>query len=88
MNYVTKNTEKVAVASKEDAKALMRALSEHDCRDNVGRQDLVGKTATGEFFVLFEDVAIGMITEEDALTVLRWMIELGLDEVTIKRSHD
>ena len=37
MNYVTKNNEKVAVASKEDAKVLMRALSDHDCNEMVSR---------------------------------------------------
>lgn len=88
MNYVSKSGEKVAVVSKEDAKVLMRALSDHDCNETVSRQDLVGKTASGEFFVMFEDDAIGTISMEDAITILRWMLDLGLSEVSISRAHD
>ena len=85
MNYVTKSNEKVAVASKDDAKVLMRALSEHDCRDNVARQDVVGKETQVAFLVSFEDESIGTIGVEDAQVILRWMLDLGVEAVTIER---
>ena len=85
MNYISKGSEKCAIATKEDAKCLMRALSEYDCKESVFRQDLVGKDVNIGFHVCFDEEAIAVCEQEDALMVARWMLDLNCDSVEIKR---
>lgn len=85
MNYISKGLEKAAIATKEDAKCLMRALSDYDCKESVFRQDLVGKDVSIGFHVCFDDEEIAVCTQEDALMITRWMLDLDCKSVEIKR---
>lgn len=88
MNYVVKSREQVSVVAKEDAKALMRALSDHDCTDPCNRKEIAGKEAVAAFYVSFEEYSIATTNKDDALTILRWMLDLGIEEVSIKRATE
>jgi len=84
MNYVIKGMDKVAVSSRDDAKALMRALSDHDSKETISRQDVIGKDAEFNYFVCWDDEKVATTTLEDAETIAHWMLSLGCAEITIK----
>lgn len=86
MNLLSKGYEKARIATKEDAKALMRALSDYDCKETVSRQELDGMRAECAFKVCFGEIEIAVCSQDDALMVSRWMLDLNCDEVSIKRS--
>lgn len=85
MNYVSKSHEKVKVASRADAIALMTALNEHNCTDGVKRQEVVGRETKALFEVSFEDETINVCELEDAEKICHWMLSLDCEEVTVKR---
>lgn len=88
MNYVIKGVEKVAVSSREDAKALMRALSDHDSKETISRQDVIGKDVEFNFYVCWDDEAVATTTQDDAERILHWMLSLGCAEITIKNKQE
>ena len=90
MNYVIKGMEKVAVSSREDAKALMRALSDHNCKESISRQDVIGKSAEFNYSVSFDndEISIGTSTMEDGEKIAHWMLELGVAEVIIRHKKE
>ena len=85
MNYVSKSQEKVKVASRADAIALMTALNEHNCIENVKRQEVIGREAKALYEVTFGGESINVCELEDAERVSHWMLSLDCDEVTVKR---
>ena len=85
MNYVSKAEQKIKVASRADAIALMTALNEHNCTDTVKRQEVVGRETKSLYEVIFGDNTISVCDLEDAEMVSHWMLSLECEEVIIKR---
>lgn len=85
MEYVSKSQEKVKVATRGDAIALMTALNEHNCVDTTKRQEVVGREIKAQYEVIFGDENISVCDLEDAERTAHWMLSLDCEEVTIKR---
>ena len=88
MNYVSKADQKIKVASRADAIALMTALNEHNCTETIKRQEVVGRETKSMFEVIFRDETINVCDLDDAETVAHWMLSLDCEEVTIKRVRE
>lgn len=80
MNLVTKGNERVNLATNEDGKSLMLALSEYDA-DSFSRQQFIGKEEIGRYTVSFGDFCIGVMGLEDALMVAKWFHTLGVKKI-------
>lgn len=87
MNFVTRGIEKVAVSSIADAKVLMRTLSDLDCKEPLSRQEVIGKEGCFGFLTCFGEEKIATGTQDDAERIASWLLSLGAEEVTIKRSE-
>ena len=87
MNFVTKGFEKVAVANLENAKALMRALSDLNCNESIARQEVIGKEGSFGYMTCFNDTEIATGTMDDAQRIASWVLRLGCSSVTIKVSE-
>ena len=87
MVYISKGSEKTAVYSVSDAKALQAALNDNDCIEPIKRQDIVGKAAEAEYTVCFDTYDIRTIEMRDAETITHWLLSLGVNEVLIRKHN-
>jgi len=86
MNIVNKGSQKVNVASRSDAIALMGALNEYGSTEPVKRQEVIGKDSEMKYKVIFDNEAIAVCELEDAEMVTHWLMSLNCKSVTIERS--
>ena len=88
MHVVARGIERVNVLDKESADKLMVLLIKNNCGEALSKKDIVGSKVTGQTFnIECRDTDISVVGQDNTEIVTHWLLGLGLEEVTIKRSE-
>ena len=85
MYIISKGSASVTLVDRDSAILLLQALSDYDCSESVGMKTVIGREASSDFGVSFDDKDINPATIEDVALITSWLLSLGCTEILVKR---
>ena len=86
MYIVNKGSQAATLTDRESAILLLQALSDYNCSESVGMKTVIGREASSDFGVSFDDKDITPASIEDTALITSWLLSLGCTEVLVKRN--
>ena len=87
MKIVSMDEQKVVLPSLEDANQLLGALIAYNCEATLKKFDSFGEQEkTGDYAICFDDYEVNIIGKGNTLTVVNWLLSLGVSDIFIKRA--
>jgi len=89
MLIVQKGTETVSVLDTVSADELMQKMIVAGCTEPLTKRTMIGSKITQRVYeILADDIKIAIHGQDDAETVVHWLLGLGVDSVEVKRTSE
>ena len=86
---ISKGSEKVSLADKESAKALVAVLMDLDCTEPVSKTVINGnRQQLARYEITFDDKSLKALSLADDEKIMHWLLGFGLTKISIERLRD